>query len=59
VKTVEEIKAAIDALSPQEYCELMLMLRPSEDDEWDRQMQADSATGRLDALLRRAASEER
>ena len=46
-----EIKAAIDRLSPQEYCELMAMLHPTVDDEWDRQIAADMAAGRLDGLI--------
>ena len=46
--TVTEIKAAIESLSPREYCELMAMLHPAVDDEWDRQMKADAANGRLD-----------
>lgn len=46
-----EIKAAIDRLSPQEYCELMAMLHPAIDDEWDRQIAADFVAGRLDAII--------
>ena len=46
-----EIKAAIDRLSPQEYCELMAMLHPTVDDECDRQIAADVAAGRLDGLI--------
>jgi hypothetical protein len=36
--TVTKIKEAIDRLTPQEYCELMSVLHPFEDDDWDRQM---------------------
>ncbi len=42
---MEEIKAAIDKLSPQERCELESLLHPWEDDDWDRQMRADSEPG--------------
>lgn len=49
--TVQEIKQMIDALSPQAYCELMALLRPSEDDDWDRQMAEDAEAGRLDFLM--------
>lgn len=49
--SVTEIKAAIESLSPREYCELMAMLHPAVDDEWDRQMKADAANGRLDRLV--------
>jgi hypothetical protein len=48
--TVTEIKAAIESLSPHEYCELMAVLHPTVDDDWDRQMKADEASGRLDQL---------
>jgi hypothetical protein len=35
---VEEIKAAIEQLSPEERCELAALLNPIEDDDWDREM---------------------
>jgi hypothetical protein len=52
-----EIKAAIDRLSPREYCELMSMLHPSADDGWDRQIVADLAAGRLDGLIANSKAE--
>jgi hypothetical protein len=33
---VEEIKPAIDQLSPEERCELAALLNPVEEDDWDR-----------------------
>lgn len=45
MSTVAEIKSAIDKLSPQERCELEALLHPWADDEWDRQMQADTEPG--------------
>ena len=55
MSTVSEIKEAIAKLSPQEYCELMAELRPGPaDDEWDKQMKADAAAGKFDAMNRRA-----
>ena len=42
MSTVTKIKEAIDRLAPQEYCELMSVLHPFEDDDWDRQMKADA-----------------
>lgn len=50
VSTVTEIKEAIARLSPQEYCELMAELFSQEDDEWDKQMKADFASGKMDWL---------
>ncbi len=42
---VEELKAAIEALSPRDRCELNALLHPFDDDEWDKRMRADSAPG--------------
>jgi hypothetical protein len=51
VSRVEEIKTAIDQLSPQERCELEALLHPIADDEWDLRMKADCAPGgKLDQL---------
>jgi hypothetical protein len=52
-----EIKAAIERLSPREYAELMAMLHRPVDDEWDRQIAADAAAGRLDHLLAEARAD--
>lgn len=52
-----EIKAAIDRLSPREYCELMTMLHPSADDGWDGQIAVDVAAGRLDGLIAEAKAD--
>jgi hypothetical protein len=57
VSTVLEIKEAIDRLSPQEYCELMSVLHPFEDDDWDRQMKAGAAAGKF-AVINEAADQE-
>lgn len=51
MSTVHEIKAAIEQLKPQEYAELMAMLHPFTNDDWDSQIAADAATGRLDQLV--------
>ena len=55
--TVTEIKAAIESLSPREYCELMTMLHPAVDDDWDRQMKADAVSGRLDQLMEQSRAD--
>lgn len=53
MSTVAEIKEAIAKLSPREYCELMAELHPRPpDDEWDKQMKADAASGKLDFIDR-------
>lgn len=55
--TLLEIKAVIDRLSPRRYCELVAMLHPSVDDEWDRQIAADLAEGRLDGMIAEAKAD--
>jgi hypothetical protein len=57
MSTVAEIKAAIDQLSLQERCELEALLRPFEDDDWDKQMKRDAAAGKFDGLHRAAEAE--
>lgn len=52
VRTVGEIKEAIARLSPQEYCELLAELFPHADDEWDKQMKADFASGKMNWLIK-------
>jgi hypothetical protein len=57
---VEEIKAAIEQLSPEERCELAALLNPMEDDDWDRQMKKDAEPGgKLDRLMEAAAKEHK
>jgi len=55
--TLLEIKAAIEKLSPGEYAELLAMLHPPVDDDWDRQIKADVAAGRLDRLVEEARAD--
>jgi hypothetical protein len=55
--TLLEIKAAIESLSPREYAELMAMLHPPVDDDWDRQIAADAAAGRLDHVVAQARAD--
>jgi hypothetical protein len=55
---VEEIKAAIDQLSPEERCELAALLNPIEDDDWDRQMKEDTEPGGKLDRIKEAANKE-
>ena len=50
MSTVAEIKAAIGKLSLEERAELMADLCGWSDDDWDRQMKSDAATGKFDSL---------
>lgn len=51
MSTVEEIKAAIDKLSLSERAKLEALLHGWEDDQWDRDMHRDAASGKLDRLI--------
>ena len=55
---VEEIKAAIDQLSPEERCELAALLNPIEDDDWDWQMRKDAELGGKLDRIKEAANNE-
>ncbi|MBL8230374.1 MAG: hypothetical protein JNL98_17930 [Bryobacterales bacterium] len=54
---VEQIKAAILSLPPEEYLRLADWFRTREQARWDDQMDRDSAAGRLDVLFREAEVE--
>lgn len=49
--TLEEIKASIAHLTLEERAEVARCLHEWSDDDWDRQMKNDLASGKLDALL--------
>ena len=50
VSTVEEIEAAIARLPSEDFFVLIERLRARHADAWDRQIEDDAATGRLDSL---------
>ena len=56
---VAEIKQAIQSLTPAEVAEvarwLQDMAEEQAEDEWNRQIEADAAAGRLDVLKERVA----
>jgi len=51
---VEQIEAAIDGLDAQEYDRLIHWFREREQARWDRQLDQDSASGKLDFLFQEA-----
>jgi len=60
MSTVAEIKDAIARLNPRERAELFASLQNWPEDEWDRQMAADSEPGgKLHKLKLRAEEEAR
>ena len=52
--TVAEIQHAILNLPRVEYAEIVEWLHELEEEEWDRKIEADAKTGRLDALATEA-----
>jgi hypothetical protein len=50
---------AIDRLSFEERCQLMALLNPVPDDEWDKEMRTDAAGGKFDKLVEEAEAERR
>ena len=50
MSTVVEIKEAIARLSAEQYAELASELMDFPEDDWDRAMKADAASGRLDII---------
>ena len=57
--TVPEIQQAIIGLSKAEYAELFRWLLDRDWEEWDREIEADSAAGKLDFLAVEALEAKR
>lgn len=55
---VEEIEAAIESLSEEEYVRLRKWFSEKDWKKWDRQIEADSESGKLDFLIREAFDEK-
>lgn len=51
---VEELEKAIDALPEEEYIQLRQWFTEKDWHKWDRQIESDSKSGRLDFLLQEA-----
>ena len=51
MSTVDEIEAAISILPPQDFKRLRNWLLERDNLQWDKQMEEDTATGRLDHLV--------
>jgi len=56
---IEEIEKAIDALPIDEYRRLREWFLQRDWDAWDRQIEDDSASGKLDFLVKEAEEENR
>ncbi len=58
VTQVEEIQFAIEALSCQEYARLRQWFSERDWRKWDRQIETDSESGKLDFLIDEALDEK-
>jgi hypothetical protein len=56
---VEAIESEIRQLTPSEFAELRDWLLLEDQAAWDRQLEADAASGRLDALFKKAEMDHR
>ena len=59
MSNVEEIKAAIESLDAPDYVRLRQWFHEKDWANWDRQIEADSQSGKLDFLLAEAAEERK
>jgi len=55
---VQEIQAAIESLPRREYVRLRQWFSNRDWEQWDEQIAADSASGKLDFLVREALDEK-
>ena len=56
--TAEEIKSAISALSKEDYIHLREWLSEKDWEQWDEEIEKDSASGKLDFLMEEAVAEK-
>ena len=52
--TIQEIKSAIGSLPHQEYMQLLGWIHDRDWSEWDKQLESDVASGKLDFLAKEA-----
>ena len=58
MSNVEAIKLAIEALPESDYIELRQWFNEKNWDKWDKQIEADSKSGKLDFLIADAMKEK-
>jgi len=51
---VEQLEQEIGKLSAEEFAQLRVWLMERDWSEWDRRIEADSASGKLDAMMKQA-----
>jgi hypothetical protein len=55
---VEEIEAAIESLSEEEYFRIRKWFSEKDWEKWDKRIKADSESGKLDFLIKEALDEK-
>jgi hypothetical protein len=55
---VNELKTEIESLPQEEFAELVRWLSDKDGERWDKKIEADSAAGMLDFLMREAVEEK-
>ena len=55
---VDDIKVAIEALPEEDYVQLRQWFSEKDWEKWDRQIEEDSESGRLDFLIKEALEEK-
>jgi hypothetical protein len=58
MSTLEEIQSAITSLSPEDYARLRQWFADRDWERWDRQIEEDDASGKLDFLVEEAVTEK-
>ena len=58
MSNVAEIKAAIEILHEEEYVQLRQWFSERDWQKWDKQIEADSESGKLDFLIKEALNEK-
>lgn len=58
MRTFEEIKMEIESLPHREYIKLMRWLSEQNWETWDKEIERDSAAGKLDFLINEALEEK-
>ncbi len=59
MSTIEELEAAVERLSPEDRAAFRAWFVEFDAAEWDRQLEADAASGRLDWLAAEALADRR
>lgn len=57
MSTFAEIEKAVEQLPPEEFSELLRRMQERDAETWDREMEEDAKSGRLDALHARIERE--